>query len=188
VTLTVTDSDGNQTSITRAIGFLADADNDGIPAGSENQPCMGADPDHNAKNAYADPDGDGIPSVDDPDPCVPRTTPYNAIIDVNPATIPVPSKGNNITVSIRIPYRNLAQVTPSSVRMTHIAERDATITAIGWSVSGGVATATFNRQQVITFLQANNVMNHSIWIVVEGNASTGWSFIGRDSVKVVPGN
>lgn len=149
---------------------------------------MGTNADQNPKNAFADPDGDGIPNVDDPAPCEAKTTPYNAVVDINPATLPVPSNGNNISVTIRVPYRNVAQVGSTSVRITSIAERPASIMALKWTVANGVGTAVFDRQKVIQFLQQKGVVNKTIWIVVEGSsASPSWSFSGRDSMKVVPG-
>ena len=69
--LTATDSASNVTTSSVSITIVADADNDGVPASSENG-CLGGS-DTNPMDAYADKDADGIPNVDDPQPCTAQT-------------------------------------------------------------------------------------------------------------------
>ena len=89
VELTATNTASKTTTSSVEITIVADADNDGVPASSENG-CIGSS-DANPMDAYADKDADGIPNVDDPQPCTAQTGPYTAVMTFQPNPFPIPS-------------------------------------------------------------------------------------------------
>jgi hypothetical protein len=185
ITLTATAA-GKSASASVQMIVKTDADNDGIPADAE--ACI-AGGDSDPLNAFGDADGDGIPNQSDPQPCVPATS-YTASESFNPNPLPMTSTGSPVTVYIRLPSRNLAQILPSSVRITAIAGEDVStdprFASTAWSVSGGVGTAKFDRQKLFQYLSANDIHNRAISISVSGRSSTlpQWSFDGFDTTFV----
>jgi hypothetical protein len=181
---------GGGTSGTDSVTFsvLTDEDNDGIPASVESQPCFGAGADNDPTNAFLDNDNDGLVNASDPQPCVPATS-YSAIIDFNPDPLPTGSSGNTITVYVRVPGRNIAQVLASSVRITRIADEDVSTDPrflnIGWTISNGVGTAKFDRQKLVMYLASRNIHNRVITVTVGGRSSPPvWTFEGSDTTFV----
>ena len=175
---------------TVTFNVLTDADNDGMSASVESQPCFGADADNDPLNAYDDSDNDGLVNASDPQPCVPATS-YTAIVDFNPDPLPTGSSGNTVTVEVRVPGRNIAQVLPSSVRITRIADQDVSSTDprfanIGWTVKSGVGIAKFDRLKLVQYLASRNIRNRVISITVAGGKSSApaWSFEGSDTTFV----
>jgi CSLREA domain-containing protein len=185
ITLTATAA-GKSASASVHVVVKTDADNDGIPADAET--CI-AGGDSDPLNAFGDADGDGIPNQSDPQPCTPATS-YTANEDFNPDPLPLTSTGSPVTVYIRLPSRNLAQIRPSSVRITAIAGEDVSSDSrfanTAWSVSGGVGTAKFDRQKLFQYLTENGIHNRVISISVTGSSSTSpqWSFDGFDTTFV----
>ena len=165
---------------------LRDADNDGIPKTVEDS-CLGGG-DDDPTNADDDRDSDGIPNVDDPQPCVAASS-YTAIVEINPDPLPIPSNGNPVTASVRVPGRNIAQVLASSVRITRIADEDVSTNNdfrnIGWTIKSGVGTAKFDRQKLITFLTQRNLLNRLVTITVSGRSGAPpWTFEGSDTIFI----
>jgi len=139
-------------------------------------------------NAYSDYDGDGIPNSVDPQACTPATS-YTATADFNPDPLPVGSTGNTVTVDIRIPGRNVAQVIGSSVRITAIADdnvsSDPRFQNIAWTVANGVGTAKFDRQKLVQYLAGRDIHNRTISITVAGRSGApAWTFQGTDTTFV----
>jgi hypothetical protein len=184
-TLTGTNADGKTGTATVNFAVKTDADNDGMPADVEGQSCFTTG-DNDPLNAYSDYDGDGIPNSVDPQPCTPATS-YTAIADFNPDPLPLTSTGNTVTVDIRIPGRNVAQVIGSSVRITRIADADVSADPnfqnIAWTIANGVGTAKFDRQKLIQYLNGRGIHNRVISITVAGSGGP-WSFQGSDTTFV----
>jgi hypothetical protein len=176
---------------------LADADHDGIPAATETQmqqTCGPSqpptyNPDNDPTNAFADYDHDGIPNANDPAPCTPAAS-YTANIDLNPKSLNTGSTGVPVTAYIRLPARDLRQLTTSTVKITKIGSRDVTIPNSGVTVTGTfgvdqVATAKFDRGAVIAALRANGVaVGERVYLTITGSGTGGWSFSGTDSTLV----
>jgi hypothetical protein len=186
-TITLTASAAGKTaSASVHVVVKTDADNDGIPADVE--ACIGGS-DSDPLNAFGDFDGDGIPNQSDPQPCLAAAS-YTASEDFNPDPLPLTSTGSPVTVYIRLPSRNLAQIDPGSVRITAIAGEDVStdprFASTAWSVSGGVGTAKFDRQKLFQYLTANGIKNRVISISVSGRSSIlpQWSFDGFDTTFV----
>lgn len=168
--------------------MLTDADNDGIPANVESQSCFGAGADSDPLNADDDSDGDGIANANDPQPCVPATS-YTAIVDFNPDPLPTGSTGTTVTVEVRVPGRNIAQVLAGSVRITRIADEDVStdprFANIAWTIKNGVGIAKFDRQKLVQYLAARNLHNRIITVTVAGGSGAPpWSFEGSDTFFV----
>ncbi len=194
-TLTGTDDDGAVTTATVEFDILADADHDGIPAAVETAPgsCLGPDADNNPFNAFGDQDLDGIPTIDDlltdGGPCVAETE-YDAIAAFDPETLFVLSSGKTVTMSITIPYRSLADVAPSSVRITAIGGRAVDFANVGWSIKNGVGVAKFDRQALVEYLIDEGIVNDVVAIAVTGHSRAGispeWTFGASDTTFVLP--
>lgn len=177
VELTATDSASKPTTSTVSITILADADNDGVPAATENG-CLGSS-DTNPMDAYADKDLDGIPNVDDPQPCTPQTGPYTAVMTFQPNPFPIPSSGNTVTVTVRVPYRSLNQVLATSVAITKINGDPFTLKSASWKVTDNVGTAFFDRQILAGYFTSHDIHNRNVVFTISGNsAAPPWSFEG----------
>ncbi|MDQ3379964.1 MAG: right-handed parallel beta-helix repeat-containing protein [Actinomycetota bacterium] len=181
---------GGGSAATDIVNFtvLTDADNDGIAANVESQSCFGAGADNDPLNADDDSDGDGIPNANDPQPCVPATS-YTAIVDFTPDPLPTGSTGTTVTVEVRVPGRNIAQVLASSVRITRIADEDVSTDSrfanIAWTIKSGVGIAKFDRQKLVQYLADRNIHNRVITITVAGRSGAPpWSFEGSDTTFV----
>jgi hypothetical protein len=197
VTLTATDATTRVSTDTVTFEILADADHDGIPVGHDFTTCSPPTPgDNNPENATADPDGDGIPNIDDQytsgGTCVAETN-YAAIIDWDPDDLNLNTSGTPITVKVRVPYRSVSQVVPSSVRITKviygnadgdIVEENYEQPAIEWTARGQDGTAKFARQPFIAFLNSRQIANQRIVVEVSGAFTTGTTWAGRDSTNV----
>jgi hypothetical protein len=170
--------------------ILADADNDGVPRELE-VGCAGSS-DTDAEDAYyGDADGDGIPNADDVTtaggPCTAATS-YQATVDVKPDTIVTSSTSSPVSASISMPFRDLLAVEPSSVRIRRIEGLDVSddprFVATGWTVTGGVATATFDRAKVNEYLRSEGILNRKATFTIGGTSTDGtWSFEGTDQVS-----
>jgi CSLREA domain-containing protein len=184
-TLIVTDSDGNSASTSVTYVVAADSDNDGMTDTAESGPCFPAGAANDPTNLDDDYDGDGIWNANDPAPCTPHTGAYQADGDFNPDPLPLQSRSADpaVTFYVTLPYRDLRQVDMSTVRITSIGGRPASIPATSWSVAAtGIATAKFDRGSVINFVNANGFQNTTIVIEVEGQSiSHGWSFFASDA-------
>jgi CSLREA domain-containing protein len=178
VELTATDSASNVTTSRVGITIVADADNDGVPASSENG-CLNSS-DANPMDAYADKDADGIPNVDDPQPCTAPTGPYNAVMTFQPTTFPVPSSGNTVTVTVRVPYRSLSQVLARSVAITRInGDTVTTFRSVSWKVTDNVGTAFFDRQALISYFTSHQIHNSNVVFTISGRSEAPpWTFEG----------
>ena len=178
LTLTCTDNDSNTGSADVSITIVGDADNDGVSAPVES--AIGTS-DTNPLDAFGDADGDGIANVDDPAPnaALPREA---AIVDFSPDTFPLDSKGNPVTIYIRVPSKLLADVNPATVRIAAVDGTGVNLPVTSWSVVGSVATAKFSRQALVEFLNANLISNRRVSMRVTGESKVGdWSFGGTDS-------
>jgi CSLREA domain-containing protein len=180
VELKATDSAGRTTTSTVDIAIVADADNDGIPASIEGG-CLGGS-DTDPTDAYADKDGDGIPNADDPDPCVAATA-YNAVMTFQPNPFPIPSTGNTVNVTVRVPYRDLTQVRPGSVMITRINNEpvlnEPFSMAMSWKVTNNVGQALFDRQKLVKYFVDHNIHNQTVVFTISGSSDAPrWSFTG----------
>lgn len=187
ITLTATDSTGKTAKATSTIQILADSDNDGLSASEESQGCFASGGDSDPSNAYADNDQDGIPNVDDPEPCK-AASDYNATVRFSVDQLSLSSTATTLTATVRVPYRNLSQVVPSSVRISKVGGKDVSGDArfqnIGWSVNAGTGTAVFDRQKIIQYLKSEGLTG-TVWFTISGKSlSPAWSFDGADDMNV----
>jgi streptogramin lyase len=210
-TLTATDANGTaQSSVTFTID--GDAENDGISESIETK-CsfLGTFDVPGVSDAFADLDGDGIPNVDDialgRDPCTPVTGPYSALIISFPQTIFLGSTDRFLVAGIAVPYRDILQVTGSSVQITRIGAKDvstnplftnpnnifwfaATFNGIAHANGGGLVI--FQLQNLISYLKQSGITSGSITITVSGSGTTAtgatWTFQAVTSAQVFPGS
>jgi CSLREA domain-containing protein len=177
VELTATDSAGQTTASTVDITIVADADNDGIPAATENG-CLGSS-DTNPMDAYGDKDLDGIPNADDPQPCTPQTGPYTAVMSFQPNPFPIGSSGNTVNVTVRVPYRSLNQVLATSVAINRINGDLFNLKSVSWKVTDNVGQALFDRQALVGYLTSHHLQNSNVVFTISGrSAAPPWSFEG----------
>lgn len=196
--LTVKNSAGLTNTTTATFRVLEDKDNDGIPIDTE--ACYkGSDTDPN--DAFGDYDKDGVVNQQDENPCSPRPL-YEGQGDFDPNTLNYPSKGGStsVTMKVTLRYRDLAQVSGKTVRITRLGGRDVPATdaykATAWAVatSGGITTGTakFDRQAIIDFLCPSATQcqtNQTVWITITGDAPAGggspaYSFNASDAFQV----
>lgn len=198
ITLTGTDSTGNSVGSTRTFAILADNDRDNLHAGIDKAGCSptSASADNNAGNAFGDLDSDGVPNSDDRltqgGVCSPQLA-FSAVADFEPDTFNVPATGQFATILIRVPYKSVTQIDSGSVKITEIGGLPANIpiASKGWSVSGGVGVAKFDRMTLQQFFVSNGMVGHRVTIVVEGRSrgvTPQWTFKGIDSTNVIPAN
>ena len=195
VQLTVTDLDGQTDTASAQIFVIADTDHDGLPDVVESE-C--GDP-NNAFDAFGDDDGDGYNDLNDyaatdEGPCEDADF-YPATATFDPQTLFVPSSGTSVTMTVRVPLRNLTAVDGSTVRLTEISGADVSTNPLflntGWSVRSGVGTAKFSRKAINDFLLANHMVGGKVWFTIEGTApstltSPAWSFQGSASTNASP--
>jgi len=196
LTLTVEDSDGNVVTETRRLTVLADADNDGLSAAEEAQPCITffsdeyATADDDPLNAFRDDDGDGIVNVDDEAVCQAAST-YAATLDWDADAIELGSQGA-ITARIQIPYRNVQDVssaTIESIKGVELAEMPVPVVVDATSLSvakgTGVLSARFDRAAIRNAMIAKGIpLNTVVRIVVSGVGVGGWTFEGSDTLVI----
>lgn len=196
VRLVATDSTGASSETSAPIQIVTDADGDGIPASDESCYNSSTDPnpDQNSLDAYSDPDGDGLPNDFDDAPCVAATF-SNARENFDPDTLYIPSSGNDVTVSITVPGRNLGRFPDfaSTVHISEIQGQPVDIPVTAWNVNpDGSAVAKFSRSVVVGYFQDSqhqSLLNHQVRFVVSGSTqSGGWSFEGSDLSLVKPAN
>ncbi len=182
-TLTATDGDGASSSTSVSFTIAGDADNDGVPTTVETGCAGGSDSD--PSDGYADADGDGIGNGDDQTttggPCSAATS-YAAVVDVTPNTLDKNSTSEPVRARITIPFQSVAAVLPSSVRISRIGGVDADIQATSVTVSGGVATATFDRGTVNAFIRAQGTGRNEAAFTIIGGSGT-WTFEGSETVQ-----
>jgi len=209
-TLTATDANGTApSSVTFTID--GDAENDGISEAIETKCGLANFDQPGVSDAYGDLDGDGISNIDDialgRDPCTPATGPYSALIISFPQKIYLGSTGSFFAAGIAVPYRDIMQVTGSSVQITRIATKDvsanplftnpnnifwaaATFTGIDHANGGGVVL--FKLQNLITYLKQTGISSGSITITISGSGTTAtgatWRFQAVTSAQVFPGS
>ncbi len=183
VELRVTGSGGEMDSDFATIEVLKDSDNDGIPASADSL----CNSDTNPQDAYLDRDGDGTLAGDDyaffGSPCVGGT--------FGPDTLYVPSSGETVSMTVKIPGRDLRTVDRNSVVLRFMSgtELIPPIPSTGWTVAskGASATATFNRQVVIQKLIDLGLVGGTVYFTVTGT-SLGWTFDATDAADVKPAN
>ena len=147
------------------------------PAASENG-CLGSS-DTNPMDAYGDKDLDGIPNADDPQPCTAQTGPYTAVMSFQPNPFPIPSSGNTVNVTVRVPYRSLSQVLATSVAITKINGDPVTFKSVSWKVTDNVGQALFDRQALASYLTSHHFENSNVVFTIGGrSAAPPWSFEG----------
>jgi streptogramin lyase len=209
-TLTATDANGTaQSSVSFTID--GDAENDGISETIENKCGFGNFDQPGVLDAYADLDADGIPNIDDialgRDPCTPVTGPYAALIISFPQTIYLGSTGSFFAAGIAVPYRDIMQVTGSSVQITRIGLKDVSADPLftnpnnifwfaatfnGIDHANGGALVIFQLQNLISYLKQAGISSGSITITVSGSGTTAtgatWQFQAVTSAQVVPGS
>jgi CSLREA domain-containing protein len=197
IRLTATDSDGNPSAETvTSVEILADNDHDGLSATFESQSCFPADSDNDPSTPGNDLDGDGIPTGNELNtangPCMAEDT-YNAIIDWDPDNLQRMTSGTPISVKVKVPYRDVGQIVPSSVKITKItyvdangdfAEANPNQPAISWSATGAEALAKFDRQTFIRTLNRLRIANQTIMVEVGGAFSDGTEWTGKDRTNV----
>lgn len=197
IRLTATDSDGNPSAeATTSVEILADADHDGLSATFESQSCFPADSDNDPSTPGNDLDGDGIPTGNELNtangPCMAEDT-YNAIIDWDPDNLQRMTSGTPISVKVRVPYRDVGQIVPSSVKITKITYVDANgdfaedhpnQLAISWSATGAEALAKFDRLKFIQTLNTLRIANQTIMVEVSGAFLDGTQWTGTDRTNV----
>jgi CSLREA domain-containing protein len=197
IKLTATDSDGDPSAeVTTSVEILADNDHDGLSATFESQSCFPADSDNDPSTPGNDLDGDGIPTGNEFNtvngPCMAEDT-YNAVIDWDPDNLQRMTSGTPITVKVKVPFRNVGQIVPSSVKITKItyvdgnsnfAEAHPNQPAISWSAAGAEAQAKFDRQAFIRTLNSLGIANQTIMVEVSGAFSDGKQWTGKDRTNV----
>jgi hypothetical protein len=118
---------------------------------------------------------------------------YNAIIDWDPDTLQRMTSGTPISVKVKVPYRDVGQIVPSSVKITKItyvdangdfAEAHPNQPTVSWSAKGAEALAKFDRQVFIQTLNALGIANQTIMVEVGGAFSDGKQWTGKDRTNV----
>jgi CSLREA domain-containing protein len=193
LTATADDGDGHTATRTITIRILADADHDGLSANFE-QGCLSDD---DPFTPGQDTDSDGIPNGNElttaGGPCTAETT-YGAIIDFDPDDLQRTSSGTPVSVKVKVPFRSVSQIVPSSVKITkityvdasgHFAEATLNQPTVSWSASGAEALAKFDRQRFINALNQRGIKNQPITVEVGGAFTDGkqWSGTDRTNVK-----
>ena len=197
IKLTATDSDGDPSAeVTTSVEILADNDHDGLSATFESQSCFPANSDNDPSTPGNDLDGDGIPTGNEFNtvngPCMAEDT-YNAVIDWDPDNLQRMTSGTPITVKVKVPFRNVGQIVPSSVKITKItyvdangdfAEAHPNQPATSWSATGAEAQAKFDRQVFIRTLNTLGIANQTIMVEVGGAFLDGTQWTGNDRTNV----
>lgn len=186
IRLVATDSGGRTSEVTSSLAVLKDEDNDGVSEAEE--ACSGGS-DTDPFDSYADGDGDGIANGADLEPCVAKTS-FDGSADFDPDTLNVPSSGVPVTMYVRVPGRDLAEIQASTVRITEIGSRDVSdnpaFVATSWRMEApGVAAAKFDRLALSTFLHQTGATNQLVRIAIGGSSVLpAWSFSAADVVNV----
>jgi hypothetical protein len=196
---TAQDTDGHTATKTLTIRILADGDHDGFSAAFESGGCFSAGSDTDPSTPGSDSDSDGIPDGNELNtaggPCNAETT-YNAIIDFDPDNLQRTASGTPITVNVKVPFRSVNDIVPSSVKITkvtyvnssgEVVEEQTSIPNVGWMVlKGEQGQAKFDRQAFIAFLNAPNrqIANQTIVVEVSGAFSDGTRWADTDVTNV----
>jgi len=188
VTLVITDSDGESDSAESLIHVLADSDNDGFSDDEESTTCFGTDAATNGSTPSGDADSDGIPNGSDPDPCVRAPAEATATADFDPDDFSLSSKGTWVTIYIRTPGRDIRQIVTSSVRIVEIAGSTVNFTNDGISYKGDRMVVKFRRSTLANYFTSHGLTSGTVQITVRGTSNTlpSWSFEASDTTHVIP--
>jgi hypothetical protein len=94
---------------------------------------------------------------------------------------------------VKVPYRDVGQIVPSSVKITKItyvdangdfAEANPNQPTVSWSATGAEALAKFDRQAFIRTLNRLRIANQTIMVEVGGAFSDGTEWTGKDRTNV----
>ncbi|GAC1445328.1 MAG: hypothetical protein NVSMB55_25820 [Mycobacteriales bacterium] len=191
LTLTAQNSVGYVSSTSVPMHIDPDLDHDGMGPSKDGVAGCGTS-DRNPFDAFAL-SQNGIPNVDDPDPCHPKTTPYVAIGFFHPHQVNISSASDAdadddpVHVRLTIRYRDPTQVVGSTVRIAAVdgtdSSRDTGLLATRWMTSPAGAVATFDRANLISYLQAKHITSGRVVLTITGSAST-WSFSGDVDLTV----
>ena len=188
VTLVVTDSDGESDSAESLIHVLKDTDNDGFSDVDESTTCLGTNAATDGSTPSGDADSDGIPNGSDPEPCVRAAVDVQATADFDPEIFSIKSNGTWVTIYIRTPGRDIRQVVPSSVRIVEIAGATVNMANEGISYRGDEIVAKFRRSTLADYFTSRGIRNGNVLITVRGTSNTApsWSFEASDTTLVKP--
>ncbi|MCV0404200.1 MAG: CSLREA domain-containing protein [Chloroflexi bacterium] len=188
VTLVVTDSDGETDSAESLIHVLADSDNDGFSDVDEQTTCLGPGAVTDGSTPSADADSDGIPNGSDPEPCVRAPATADAAADFDPEDFSLSSKGTWVTIYVTTSDRNIREIDPSSVRIVEIAGTTVNIRNDGISFKGDRLVAKFRRSTLTDYFTSNGLTSGNVPITVRGTSNTlpSWSFEASDTTNVIP--
>ena len=176
VNLCVSDGVHPATCTSVTITIVDDDDNDGMP--NKDEACLGAGAATNPKNAYDDTDGDGTVNVDDRRPCTSDST---MSVDFDPNTLQLTASGSPITTYLRSTKVTMSAVDPASVLITRIGNYPVRFPTTAFSVTNGVATAQFNRPDVISFMKSKGLVGFYVKVVISVTTTTGTSAQGLDA-------
>jgi hypothetical protein len=146
--------------------------------------CSGGSADDNALNDRADDDGDGIPNGTDPEPCTKTTlyTDGFGVFLSRDGIGKLKTSDNEPTVSasgVQVFYTPGLQFVPlSGVQISKIDGQSVTgLPAVGGGGSGNLGVWKFNRQAVVNALVPLGV-NREHLLTLRGDATTPrqWSF------------
>ena len=195
LTVTATDTIGRTVEIVRSFTVVDDVDHDGIRSTLEQASCLATTAVTDPSSAGGDSDTDGLSDGDDqytvdgicraPDSA--QTLVFAG--DFKPDTLYVPAKGATVTFQVTSSDgRALTPVLLSSVRISHINTTATDVPALSWDVSGSIATATFDRQVLGSYLVANGLVGKQVRFEMAGRTlSAGWGFTTTDTVRVEKG-
>lgn len=206
VTVTAKDSSGLTSQTQTTIVIDADANNDGLPPGVIT--CSSVS-DTGPSAAFQDFTGDGISTIDSlyigNGPCSPATF-YRGLAVSFPSKIYLGSTSSIFAAGLAVPYANLHQVTPSSVKIVAVAGQATSFANTGWAVVNAtlpglshvstLAGVTFNLQTLIQYLKSQpQLVNQTVTFTITGSgsyvnsagATVGWSFQVTTMATVLPG-
>ena len=97
-----------------------------------------------------------------------------------PNPFPIPSSGNTVNVTIRVPYRSLSQVLSTSVAIVRInGDPVTTFKSVSWKVTDNVGQALFDRQALVSYFMSHQIHNSNVVFTISGrSAAPPWSFEG----------
>jgi hypothetical protein len=190
-------TDGTNTDTTTAhVTVLADKDHDGLPATTDTQSCP-ANPgsgDQNPLNFGADPDGDGRPNYADVftagGVCGASGTYDGSASSFAPSPFVIPPSLPTTSITgISVPFRDLSQVTASTVKITKINGNSVSIANTGWSAVSGLGSATFKSTDLAAAFTSLGIVNRSAVVTLTGSSPSlgGWSFSVDSTVYVKTG-
>ncbi len=188
VTLVVTDSDGESDSAESLIHVLADSDNDGFSDDEESTTCFGAGAATDGSTPSGDFDSDGIPNGSDPEPCVRAPAEADATADFDPDEFSLSSKGTWVTIYIESADQDVREIASGSVRIVEIAGETVNIANDGISYKGDRMVVKFRRATLASYFTSHGLTSGNVPITVRGTSNTlpSWSFEASDTTLVQP--